>query len=324
MSAVAAARAVIAPVPDGAARPRWSVMIPTFNCARYLRETLASVLAQDPGPDRMQIEVVDDASSDDPAGVVAEVGQGRVALFRQPVNRGHILNFATCVDRARGEIVHLLHGDDLVLPGFYEALGRGFEDPAVGAAFCRWQLIDSAGAVTRTAEAERDRPGRLEDALARLASEQRIVTPSIAVRRSVWEELGGFDPRLLCAEDWEMWVRIAAHYPIWYEPAVLAAYRVHDDSNTGRHFRNAEELRYSRLAIRLFRHLLPPQREASIRRSALNAYAQSALANAEAFARNGDRKAMRAHLAAAVRLRPSPRVLRKAGRIAWRSVRIGL
>ena len=51
----------IAPVPAGVRRPRWSVMIPTFNCAKYLRETLGSVLAQDPGPERMQIEVVDAA-----------------------------------------------------------------------------------------------------------------------------------------------------------------------------------------------------------------------------------------------------------------------
>ena len=323
MIAGASARAIVAPVPDGIARPRWSVMIPTFNCARYLRETLACVLAQDLGPERMQIEVVDDASGDDPASVVAEVGQGRVALFRQPTNQGHILNFAACLNRARGEIVHLLHGDDLVLPGFYQALDRGFEDPEVGAAFCRWRVIDSAGIVTGTAEAEQERPGCLEDGLARLASEQRIVTPSIAVRRSVYENLGGFDPRLICAEDWEMWVRIAAHYPIWYEPAVLAAYRTHHDSNTGRHFRNAEELRYSRMAIRLFRPLLPPRREAAIRRGALNAYAKSALANAEEFARNGDRKSMRAHLAAALHLRPSPRVLRKACRIFWRSLRNG-
>ncbi|HZG65515.1 MAG TPA: glycosyltransferase, partial [Herpetosiphonaceae bacterium] len=71
-------RASITPVRDGAPRPLWSVMIPTYNCARYLRGTLESVLAQDPGPDHMQIEVVDDGSQDDPAAVVAEVGRGRV------------------------------------------------------------------------------------------------------------------------------------------------------------------------------------------------------------------------------------------------------
>jgi glycosyltransferase involved in cell wall biosynthesis len=50
----------VEPRPPDPARPLWSVMIPTYNCADYLRETLASVLAQDPGPEEMQIEVVDD------------------------------------------------------------------------------------------------------------------------------------------------------------------------------------------------------------------------------------------------------------------------
>ena len=50
----------LAPVSEAVHRPLWSVMIPTFDCARFLHQTLESVLSQDPGPDVMQIEVIDD------------------------------------------------------------------------------------------------------------------------------------------------------------------------------------------------------------------------------------------------------------------------
>lgn len=74
-------RADIDAVPDGVRRPLWSVMIPTYNCADYLKETLASVLTQDPCTGLMQIEVVDDCSTeDDSATVVEDVGHGRVTF----------------------------------------------------------------------------------------------------------------------------------------------------------------------------------------------------------------------------------------------------
>lgn len=311
------ARAKIAPLAPGEPRPRWSVMIPAYQCGAFLGDTLRSVLAQDPGPEAMQIEVVDDASDEDLAAIVRAVGEGRVAYHRQPNNIGHIANFADCLKRSRGEIVHLLHGDDLVLPGFYQALERGFGDPAVGAAFCRWQVIDAAGSVTAVAEAEQAVAGPLDDALARLASEQRIVTPAIAVRRRVWEQLGGFDPRLACAEDWEMWVRIAAHYGIWYEPKLLAAYRRHDQSNSGRHFANARELHYTRQAMELFRPLLPKDRADRIIAAARRAYARTALDNARELRRERRRSAMWAHLLMAWRLSPRLATLGSAARIAW-------
>ena len=81
----------IEPVPSSVARPMWSVMIPTYNCARYLRKTLESVLAQDRGPKSMQIEVVDDCSTeDDPEAVVAEFLKVMLPLADSTVKRGAI------------------------------------------------------------------------------------------------------------------------------------------------------------------------------------------------------------------------------------------
>lgn len=310
-------RAQIEPITDNLPRPTWSVMIPTYNCVRFLGESLRSVLDQAPGPDEMQIEVIDDSSSDDPEAVVRAVAGDRVTFYRQPQNVGHIRNFATCLSRSRGRYVHLLHGDDRVERGFYAALQAGFEAaPEIGAAFCRHRYIDTKGRVLSIPDPEQPESGVLTAGVERLAEEQRIMTPSIVVRRDAYEELGGFDPRLTCAEDWEMWVRIAARYPVWYEPSVLSGYRMHQQSNTGRHYRLAEELGYTRRAIEIFSDYLPPQSARAIVQRARLTYAGTALNNARTFARCGDRRGMRAHLVEAIKLSATPGVLRRAAGIA--------
>ena len=319
-------RAEIVPVPEGTPRPFWSVMIPTYHCARFLRQTLESVLVQDPGSEMMQIEVVDDASTrDDPATVVAEVGQGRVAFYRQPQNVGHTKNFETCLQRARGKIVHLLHGDDYVLEGFYRKLQFAFESqPEIGAAFCRQIFMDDAGNWEAYSPLEQPESGILIDGLERLALEQRVMTPSIVVRRDVYERLGGFDSRLLCAEDWEMWVRIAAQYPIWYETEPLAAYRMHSNSNTGRHVRNGDDVRYNQMAIEIFQSYLPLDKADQVSKMARETYALSALDTAYSMARRGDLQAMLAQGREAFYLSRSPKVIQKMGRVLFESGKLGI
>jgi glycosyltransferase involved in cell wall biosynthesis len=252
-------RATLPPIPQGVSRPLWSVMIPTYNCAEYLRETLASVLAQDPGVEVMQIEVVDDRSTqDDPAAVVEELGRGRVGFYQQTQNVGHVKNFQACLERSRGHLIHLLHGDDCVCPGFYHKLQQAFDQkPEIGAAFCRQILMDEQGHWQNLTWLEQPESGVLSNWLERIAVEQRIQTPSIVVRREVYEKLGGFDSRLSWSEDWEMWVRIAANYPIWYEVEPLALYRMHSNSSSGRHMRTGENMRDVRRAIEIFQSYLP-------------------------------------------------------------------
>ena len=207
-------RAVVPPI-AGAPRPRWSVMIPTYNCARYLEASAPLRAHPGPGPEAMQIEVVDDHSpADDPEEVVTRLGQGRVAFHRQPENVGVVGNLNTCLQRARGELVHVLHGDDLVLDGFYRT-----STTACGSIPMPAQRIAATSTSTRTtawldvAPHEPASSGILTEGARFLAAEQRVMTPCIVVRRSVYEQLGGFDTRLACAEDWEMWVRVASRFP---------------------------------------------------------------------------------------------------------------
>lgn len=284
-------RGTIQPVSEKTQRPLWSVMIPTYNCANYLRETLVSVLAQDPGPDMMQIEVVDDCSTkDDPATVVKELGRGRVGFYQQPKNLGHVRNFETCLHRSRGKLIHLLHGDDCVRNGFYEKLQRGFDaDPSVGAAFCRHIFMDEQGHWLSISELEQLKSGVLNNWLERIAVQQRIQTPSIVVRRDVYEQLGGFDRRFSCwGEDWEMWVRIAACNSVWYEVEPLALYRIRSTSLSGHSVRNGENIQDFRKAIAMVWDYLPRERAKQLTQKTLINYAFFALGCASQLAAKGD------------------------------------
>jgi len=208
---------------------RWSVMIPAFNPGEALHATLASALAATAGRSDIEVVVVDDASTE-PWSIRDSAQQ--VQIVRCDENLGAIGNFNRAISLATGEFVHLLHADDLVHTGFYESMERGFEDHGAGFGACRVERIDGDGARIELNRAEQDHAGLWSDALEVLAISNRTPAPSIAVRRSVYDQLGVFDASLSHAADWDMWLRIAAAEPVYYDPAVLVSYRVHDGQHT--------------------------------------------------------------------------------------------
>jgi glycosyltransferase involved in cell wall biosynthesis len=286
-------------------------MIPTFNCANTLEETLRSVLQQAPGPGEMQIEVVDDHSTlDDPAALVQRVAGRRVAFHRQSRNIGVAANLTACVQRSIGRIVHILHGDDRVEPGFYRKMQAAFAAvPDLGAAYCRQKFIDVEGRMLGMSPLENRESGLIEDAVVHLALEQRIMTPSICVARTVYEDVGGFDHRLECSEDWEMWVRIASRWPVWYEVEPLAAYRMHTHSNTGRNTRTGRDIDFTLRAIDIIAGHVPPQQADRVRKQARRTYAKSALLSGRQALARGDLGTAWAQGIGARRLSASPDVL---------------
>ena len=234
-------------------------MIPAYEGSSYLEKTLNSVLIQDPGSESMQIEVVDDCSQrENLKDVVDHVGRGRVGYYRHPENVGAIANFNACVERSRGQWVHILHGDDTVLPGFYMHLREAAERSDVGAAFCRCVIVDEDDHCKWTTSLERRQAGLLDRQWVEdLIVSNRVLTPSIVVRRSVYGEIGRYDTRLFHTADWDMWKRIAVRYPVWYEPAILACYRAHPESDTSRLVRTGRNIEDMRRAISLMEQRLP-------------------------------------------------------------------
>jgi glycosyltransferase involved in cell wall biosynthesis len=248
-------------------------MIPVYNCSIYIKSVLQSVLQQDPGVEEMQIEIVDDCSTDtNVEQLVKEIGEGRVLYYRQPQNKGSLRNFETCINRARGYYIHLLHGDDRVKDGFYKQIAALFDRfPEAGAAYCAWDYIDTENNLLRHSRIEAQAPCILDNWLYKLAEHQRLQYVTIAVKREVYEKLGGFYC-VTYGEDWEMWARIAAHYPTAYTPEFLAEYREHNDSISNQSFLTGKNIRDIVKVIDIITTYLPTEDQKWMNRLARKRY----------------------------------------------------
>lgn len=265
----------IVPVITNIHRPVWSVMIPAYNCAAFLPQAIQSVLQQDPGRDMMQIEVIDDHSTDtDVEKLVKEIGKGRVSYYRQPHNVGSLRNFETCLNRSTGKYIHLLHGDDCVLDGFYKKIALLFEQfPEAGAAFTNFSYMDDQGVkLSMTNGNLLKEDGIIENFLLKIAKHQLVQPPAIVVRREVYEKHGGFFAAHF-GEDWEMWSRIASHYPVAYAPERLALYRVSNSASiSGKSFVTGQNIKDILKIIDIIQGYLPESKRKETRDQALTYY----------------------------------------------------
>ncbi len=220
---------------------------------------------QDMGPNKMQIEVVDDCSTDaDVAALVQKVGKGRVTYFRKEQNMGSLRNFETCINHARGHLVHILHGDDFLKDGFYREIEKLYKRyPNAGAAFTDYYYVDVNSKGMYADERLLQKPGLLKDWLFYIAAKQRVQPPAMVVRRTTYEQLGGFYA-VKYGEDWEMWTRIAAAYPVAHSPRYMACYRVHNNNITGRSLASGQNIKDINKVMSIIAGYLPPERRKEI------------------------------------------------------------
>lgn len=305
---------VIAPPPAASPRPFWSILVTLFDRVANVERVLSSVLTQ--ADDSMQIDVVCDFSDagrqEAIAGEVARVGQGRVRFHRLPRRLGHPDVFNHCLELASGRWVHILHDDDWVEPGFYRTLRAHIEaTPDVGAAFCQHSIVSRGNPTIWRSWVERETPGVIDDWLDRIALECRVQFSAMTVRRDVYETVGGFCAAAASAFDWEMWIRIAARYPVFYVPETLVGVGRDHTAETSSLLRSGQEVVNAFTAIEVAARHLPTDRAARLSAKARERIAAYALEVAQQFQERGDAAGALANLRAAVSGRPSARTTRR-------------
>jgi glycosyltransferase involved in cell wall biosynthesis len=257
---------VIAPLPPGISRPLWSVMIPTYNSTKYLVQTLESILAQDPGAEHMQIEVVDNCSTqDDPATVVREIGKGRVLFFRQNENVGLTENFNTCIQRSTGHYVHILHSDDWVASDFYSSFQK-FDQVLSDTSLlvCPSTYVDENGSYLYTEAPITTTSGQAKTFTELQATRNRIQAPGVIVARWVYETIGGFNTHLSHCIDWEMWFRASLLGETIALTNSKSFYRIHSESDSSKLVLTGKNITEAMETVDILFEMLPANKHAEL------------------------------------------------------------
>ncbi len=197
-----------------------SVVIPTYNQEKFLAEAIASVRAQ-AWPD-LEVIVVDDGSTDGTADLLLRLeAEGGLRWFRQE-NAGAAAARNRGIREARKEWVAFLDADDFWLPGKLAAQFEALrQSPAAGLCYTDVLIRFEDGEERELACRPSARPLLWE-----LLTSNFFATPTALVRRDCFGRVGLFDAELRTGEDWDMWLRLAAHFDSIRVARPLALVRV--------------------------------------------------------------------------------------------------
>lgn len=221
---------------------RVDVVIPAYNAAAFIEEALNSVVAQ--GDCVAQIIVVDDGSSDNTAEIVEAFGHrhpGLVLKCLRQRNAGPSAARNRGLAQVRAEFVAMLDADDIWAPDKLRRQLEKFDQPQferLGVVYCGYGLISHSGQRLENSGFRLD-PTVCGDVSERLLEANLIAgsASAVLVRRACLEHVGTFDETLVCAEDWDLWLRIAEHYTFDYLQEDLVWLRQHPGNAQKNEFR---------------------------------------------------------------------------------------
>lgn len=214
--------------------PLVSVIIPAYNCADYIGETIGSILGQKDVHD-IEIIVVNDGSVDATGDVARSYG-GCVRVIDQS-NSGVSVARNRGIKEARGEFLALVDHDDYWLSNKLANQLQAFQDrPEVGAVFTdfvwwypneddgRFEKPDESDGSAGAPAIDEDYSGWIYH---QMLLDSWVLTSTALVRSSVVRSIGGFDETLPLSEDWDFWLRVSLDFQFLKLKEATTLYRQH-------------------------------------------------------------------------------------------------
>src|SRR6266545_7337033 len=202
--------------------PLVSIVTPSYDQGRFIRETIESVLGQ--SYPRIEYLVMDGGSTDETVKILQEYDDRLTWVSERDRGQADAINKGW--RRAQGTVLAYLNSDDTYLPAAVErAVACLEEHPDAGAVYGEGYHVDEAGAILERYPTEPFSMARLEETCF-------ICQPTVFLRREVVERVGYLDESLQYCMDYDLWIRIGRVAPFARTPHHLANTRLHPDTKT--------------------------------------------------------------------------------------------
>ena len=210
--------------------PLISVIMPTYNRAKFIGEAVTSVLNQ--SWKDLELIVVDNYSTDDTQQVISSFRDPRLRYYKF-FNNGKIGIIAATrnygIQQGRGRYMAFLDSDDVwSVDKLAQQMDVLEKDKRCQMVFCQFRVSDASGKLQERIMGPKNfkMNGYIYHKLIRY---NFIVCSSVIVRKDILDKIGCFDERkdLTCSEDFDLWLRIARNNRVVFLPRILGAYRLH-------------------------------------------------------------------------------------------------
>lgn len=205
-------------------KPLVSIITPSYNQGKFIRETIESVLSQD--YDNIEYIVVDGLSTDNSLDIIKEY-EGRLTFISEKdhgqsdaINKGFRM--------AHGEIVAWLNSDDVYEPHCISRAVEEFEkNEKLGLLYGDGYIIDADSNKLKVFEYTQE-----FDYWKLVNFWDYIMQPATFFKREVLQQVGYLDENLHYCMDWDLWIKLAAVSEVKYIPELLACSREYGDTKT--------------------------------------------------------------------------------------------
>jgi glycosyltransferase involved in cell wall biosynthesis len=203
-----------------------SVIMPVYNSAIYIKQTINSILNQTFTD--FELIILDDFSTDESIEIIKQYDDKRIILIENKIKQGHIKLLNIGIDLSRGLFIARMDSDDICLPTrFEDQINIFIKDPLVSIVFSKSYIIDNQNNFI----CESWRPRKLKMILRFLPHKNFIPHPSIMIKKDVLIKNGKYDTKSKLNEDLNLWYRLFKNgEKFYYIKKILLLYRINPKS----------------------------------------------------------------------------------------------